>query len=173
VSNQEYCCGSTKNEIIQYMPVSTAGKLATDIGDINIVSTHWCICDYIGEIKVRLDIGRMRYAIAPGLYAAGKPGRQSPVLVSANYKLSFDVLRKNIAGLDAWILVLDSKGVNVWCAAGKGTFSTQELIDQILKVKLDKIVDTRQLIIPQLGAPGISAHIVAQESGFAVFYGPV
>src|SRR3972149_4169926 len=73
-------------------------------------------------------IGRDRCRVAPGLYALGAPGGDSPVLVTANYKLTFDVLRRDAAGLDAWILVLDTRGINVWCAAGEGTFGTEEAI---------------------------------------------
>jgi hypothetical protein len=93
--------------------------------------------------------------------------------VSANYKLSFDVLRKELKGLNLWILVLDTKGINVWCAAGKGTFGTNELLRLISLTKLDRIVDHRRLIAPQLGAPGISAHKVLKASGFRIHYGPV
>ena len=69
----------------------------------------------------------MAYTVEPGLYSVGNPGNDSPVLVSANYKLTFDVLRRNLAGLNCWLLILDTKGINVWCAAGKGTFGTDEL----------------------------------------------
>ena len=70
----------------------------------------------------------MRYKVDPGLYAVGRPTVESPVLVSANYKLSFDRLRSQLTGLDAWMLVLDTHGVNVWCSAGKGTFGTDEIV---------------------------------------------
>ena len=73
----------------------------------------------------------MDYRVEPGLYAVGSPTADSPVLVSANYKMSFDRLRSALPGVDAWILVLDTKGINVWCAAGKGTFGTDELVRRI------------------------------------------
>ena len=78
-------------------------------------------------MKVRWGIGRMNYRVDPGLYSLGNPDALSPVLVSANYKMSFDRLRESLPGRNAWILVLDTDGVNVWCAAGKGTFGTEEL----------------------------------------------
>ncbi|HQL32652.1 MAG TPA: hypothetical protein PK969_05305, partial [Treponemataceae bacterium] len=68
---------------------------------------------------LRLGIGRNKASVTPGLYFIGSPGAASPVLVSANYRLSFDALRKELSGIDAWILVVDTRGVNVWCAAGK------------------------------------------------------
>lgn len=115
----------------------------------------------------------MDYKVDPGLYALGNPDSGSPVLVSANYKLSFDQLREALPGRNAWILVLDTKGVNVWCAAGKGTFGTDELVRQILGSSLAKVVNHNLLIVPQLGAPGVSAHKVRKLSGFKVIYGPV
>jgi len=93
--------------------------------------------------------------------------------VTANYKLTFDALRKELTDLDVWVLVLDTKGVNVWCAAGKGTFGTTELLNRLAIVQLEKVVSHKTLILPQLGAPGVSAHEVQKSSGFKVIYGPV
>lgn len=70
-------------------------------------------------------------------------------------------------------MALDTKGVNVWCAAGKGTFGTTELINRLAIAQLDKVVAHRTLILPQLGAPGVSAHEVTKYTGFRVIYGPV
>jgi hypothetical protein len=95
------------------------------------------------------------------------------VFVTANYTLSFDALRSSLAGVDGHILVLDTKGINVWCAAGKGTFGTDELVHRIEAVGLSEVVEHRTLIVPQLGAPGVSAHEVKRRSGFKVEYGPV
>jgi hypothetical protein len=95
------------------------------------------------------------------------------VLVTANYKLTFDVLRSEIGGIDAWILVLDTVGVNVWCAAGKGTFGTDELVRRVQATKLGNVVSHRKLVVPQLGATGIAAQDVHRLCGFRVVYGPV
>jgi hypothetical protein len=127
----------------------------------------------MGRWQMRWGLGRTRYSIAPGLYAIGVPSGKSPVLVTANYKMTFDALRNDMNGHDAWILVLDTKGINVWCAAGKGTFGTDELVRQVLKNNLQVVVDHRVLILPQLGAPGVAAHKVLKTSGFKVVYGPV
>jgi hypothetical protein len=115
----------------------------------------------------------MNYTVVPGLYAVGNADRQSPVFVSANYKLSFDVLRRALDGIDGWILVLDTRGINVWCAAGKGTFGTEELVQRIRAVELDTIVEHRRLVVPQLGATGVAAHLVRKQTGFSVVFGPV
>jgi hypothetical protein len=115
----------------------------------------------------------MNYRVNPGIYAVGAPNGGSPVLVTANYKLSFDMLRRELSGFQAWIVVLDTRGINVWCAAGKGTFGTEELITRIRSTRLAEIVEHRKIILPQLGAPGVQAHIVKERTGFSVEYGPV
>jgi hypothetical protein len=113
------------------------------------------------------------HRVQPGLYQLGNPTPDSPVFTSANYTLSFDALRSALNGIDAWILVLDTKGINVWCAAGKGTFGTEELIRQISITDLPSIVSHRKIIVPQLGASGISWPEVMRKSQFLVEYGPV
>ena len=129
--------------------------------------------DLLGKIRMRLGINRSDYTVKPGLYALNSPDKASPVLVSANYKYSFDVLRAAAGELNAWILVLDTKGINVWCAAGKGTFGTEELIKRVKKSGLSKYLSHNTLILPQLGASGVAAHKVKAKTGFTVKFGPV
>ncbi|MGD8676990.1 MAG: mercury methylation corrinoid protein HgcA [Desulfobacterales bacterium] len=129
--------------------------------------------DRRGTLFARLGVGRDNYCITPGLYAIGTPDAQSPVMVTANYKLSFDVLRSHLAGISAWILVVNTRGINVWCAAGKGTFSTQEVAYRVQADRLADIVTHRRLILPQLSATGVSAHQVKSLCGFKIVWGPV
>lgn len=121
----------------------------------------------------RMGYRRSSHIVEPGLYSIGNPDAGSPVFVTANYTLSFDALRSSLDGIDGYILVLDTHGINVWCAAGKGSFGTDELVRRIELVNLKDIVGHRKLILPQLGAPGVSAHEVAGRTGFSVEYGPV
>ncbi len=129
--------------------------------------------DHWGHIQARWGYRRNEHLVAPGLYALGRPGPDSPVFVTANYTLSFDALRRSLPGRDGYLLVLDTRGVNVWCAAGKGSFGTEELVARIEAVGLGEVVSHRTLILPQLGATGVSAHEVKRRSGFTVKYGPV
>src|SRR5665811_1490211 len=85
--------------------------------------------DIMGSLKARWGINRMNFKVNPGLYSLGTPDSNSPVMVTGNYKMSFDALRKELTGINSYILVLDTKGVNVWCAASKGTFGTNELMN--------------------------------------------
>lgn len=180
---QTSCCGgegtksrcSTGNstesaELGEYWMI---GIVNTSTGKIPQVSTKLTINDTLGTWKTRWGINRMNYKVNPGLYCVGEPDKLSPVLVTANYKMSFDMLRRKLSGINAWILVLDTKGINVWCAAGKGTFGTDELVSRISGVNLAEIVSHKTIVLPQLGAPGISAHEVQRRSGFKVVFGPI
>ena len=149
------------------------GSILTPVGPVPQVSSSLTFADRLGTFKARWGIGRMSYTIEPGLYALGRPDEHSPVFVTANYKMSFDKLRQALPGRDVWILVLDTKGINVWCAAGKGTFGTMELVGRIESSGLSRIVSHRELILPQLAGPGVAAHHVKKLSGFKVIYGPI
>ena len=150
-----------------------SGHLEGPSGKVPRVTASLKREDRWGTIKARFGVGRMHYTVDPGLYALGQPDEDSPVLVTANYKMSFDSLRGSLPGRNAWILVLDTKGINVWCAAGKGTFGTEELLRRISASGLKDMVKHRDLILPQLGAPGVAAHLVKKFSGFKVHYGPI
>jgi hypothetical protein len=125
---------------------------------------------FLARVGVRRTGGHLA---RPGLYALGRPTPDSPVFVTANYTLSFDAVRSALAGRDAYILVLNTRGINVWCAAGKGTFGDGEIATRVRATRLGEVVSHRTLILPQLGAAGVSAEEVKRRTGFAVRYGPV
>jgi len=129
--------------------------------------------DRLGAWKARWGIGRMSYLVPAGLYAIGAPSREDPVVVTANYKMSYDIVRRELAGRNVWLLVLETFGINVWCAAGKGTFGTDELVRRIGATGLARLVRHRRLLLPILGAPGVAAHEVARRTGFTVRYATI
>ena len=86
------------------------GNISISDSSIPLVSDEISFKDFLGAVMVRWGINRDHYRVNPGLYAIGSPGPESDVFVTANYKLSFDALRKNLKGENGWILVLDTKG---------------------------------------------------------------
>lgn len=163
------CCGDKR----RFSGAWVTGTIETPAGLVPQIATKLSFKDTLGSWKCRWSIGRMNYKVEPGLYAVGAPDENAPVLVTANYKMTFDRLREKLGGLNLWIVVLDTDGVNVWCAAGKGTFGTEELIRRIGAVRLDLVVKHRTLILPELGAVGVAAHEVRRRTGFGVMYGTV
>lgn len=111
--------------------------------------------------------------VPAGLYAIGSPGHDDPVVVTANFKMSFDLVREALAGRNIWLLVLETYGINVWCAAGKGSFGTDELVKRIGATGIAGMVTHRKIILPILGAPGVAAHEVKKRTGFTVQYAAI
>jgi hypothetical protein len=142
-------------------------------GPVPRISSRLSTGDHLGACKARWGIGRMNYIVPPGLYAIGTPTAADLVLVTANYKMSYDIVRHALAGRNVWLLVLETFGINVWCAAGKGTFGTGELVTRVTSTGLSKVVSHRRLILPILGAPGVAAHEVARRTGFSVSYAAI
>lgn len=179
-SQQEACCGpsATPGGRPHERPGYTLCHFVDDIlntpsGAVPKVKTTLDRTDLWISIMARSGVRRNRLKVAPGLYAVGNPESDSPVLVTANYMLSFNILRSALKVTDAWILVLDTRGINVWCAAGKGTFSDQEVVLQVKRARLDQVVNHRELILPQLSATGVDAKAVKKACGFRVKWGPV
>ena len=169
------CCGADPlREDYVYGPAPyLTGEIPTPIGPVPRLSTKLTRADRLGAWRMRWGIARDDYRVRPNLYALGDPVAASPVLVTANYKLTLDALRGALPDLDAWVLVVDTRGINVWCAAGKGTFSADEVARMVEETRLAEVVEHRRLVLPQLAAPGVAAHRLKEACGFRVTYGPV
>ncbi len=149
------------------------GWQSTAVGLVPRVNAKWGISDHLDAILVRLGIGRDNYRISPGLYALGEPDENSPVLATCNFKLTFDKLRRELAARSCWVLVVETYGINVWCAAGKQSFNTEEVAGRVRSTGLDRLVNHRTLILPQLAAPAVAAHRLRKLCGFSGVFGPV
>ena len=129
--------------------------------------------DRLADAVAYLSLYMTFLRVDPGLYRVGSPGPGSPLLVTANFKLTFNLVRGALAGLDAYLLVVDTRGVNVWCAAGAGKFSTREVALSHRAFRLAEVPHREPAVLPQLAAPGVAKHKLRGEFGIAAAYGPV
>jgi ubiquinone/menaquinone biosynthesis C-methylase UbiE len=137
--------------------------------------------EHKSSLRTRLlDLWALFFRLIPpypkvrtGLYALGNPTSDSPVLVTGNFDLTVRRLTAAIDGeVDAWVLVADSAGINVWCAAGGGYFSAEKVIAALKAAHLDEVVDHHALILPQLCANGVDGWKIRRETGWGVHWGP-
>ncbi|MFQ5855081.1 MAG: corrinoid protein-associated methyltransferase CpaM [Anaerolineae bacterium] len=111
--------------------------------------------------------------VEPGLYRVGEPERKSPVLVTGNFDLTVRRLVRAIDGkVDCWLLVADSAGINVWCAAGGGYFTADKVIAAVRASGVENVVDHHALILPQLCANGVDGQRIRKELRWGVHWGP-
>ena len=125
-----------------------------------------------------LDLAQILLRVLPwpaksGLIRVGHPGRDAPVLVTCNYDLTVRRVLRALRGLDAYLLVAPTKGINVWCGAAGGYFTAHQVISVLRTSGIDELVDHRRLILPQLSAAGVERKLVEQRTGWRVVFGPV
>jgi ferredoxin len=108
-----------------------------------------------------------------GLVELGRPGRSSPVLVTCNYHLTVGRVRWALRGVNAHLLVANSRGINVWCAATGGLLTDHDVLSALKTTGIEDRVDHRRVILPQLAATGVERRVVEKKSGWQVVWGPV
>ena len=175
----EGCCGPSETDSRSLARPSSGsapwitGSVPTPAGDVPVAADTLTRRDRLGTWKARWGVGRMSYTVPPGLYAVGRPDPWSPVLVTANYKMSFDHVRAGLrrpVGLDPGPRhARDQRLVR----RREGDLRDGRAHRPGRGERLDQVVTHRTLIFPQLGAPGVAAHVVVKGSGFRVVYGPV
>jgi NAD-dependent dihydropyrimidine dehydrogenase PreA subunit len=108
-----------------------------------------------------------------GLSRIGNPDRRSPVFLTCNYALTVERVKKALQGLDAYLLVANSRGINVWCAATGGRLTNHDVISVLKTSGIERLVDHRDVIMPQLAATGVEASVVRKNAGWNTVWGPV
>jgi NAD-dependent dihydropyrimidine dehydrogenase PreA subunit len=96
-------------------------------------------------------------------------------LVTCNFHTTVRRLTRLLerAGVDAWLLVADSKGVNVWCAACGDEFDTHAVVSAVKTSGVEDRVDHRRLILPPLAAAGVRTDELRSLTGWSTRWGPV
>ncbi len=127
---------------------------------------------YLSDI-VQTALRFLPFPVKTGLRRLGSPGRGSPVLVTGNFGLTVRRLCRALSGIDAYLLVANSRGINVWCAAAGGHFTTDDVVAVIKTSGIGGLVDHRRLVLPQLAATGIERKALEERTGWRSVFGPV
>jgi acetyl-CoA decarbonylase/synthase complex subunit gamma len=110
--------------------------------------------------------------ITPGLYRVGNPGKESPVLVTVNFSLTYFTLQGYLEAsrVPSYMLIVDTEGLSVLTAVAAGKLSETLVREALVKSGIEQEVSHRTLIIPGYAAP-LSGRI-EQETGWKVMVGP-
>ena len=108
-----------------------------------------------------------------GCRRIGSPDRDSPVFLTCNFHLTVHRVKKALKEIDCYLLVANSKGINVWCAATGGHLNNHSVISVLKTSGIEEQVDHRKLILPQLAASGIEKKVIQKKTGWKVIWGPV
>jgi len=108
-----------------------------------------------------------------GMIKIGNPDRNSPVFMTCNYHLTVERVKKALDGMDCYLLVANSRGINVWCGATGGHFTNHDVISVLKTSGIEEFVNHRNVVMPQLAAAGVEARVVEKKTGWKVIWGPV
>jgi NAD-dependent dihydropyrimidine dehydrogenase PreA subunit len=108
-----------------------------------------------------------------GLIKLGNPNRGSSVFLSGNYHLTVERVKRALKGIDAYLLIANSRGINVWCAATGGLFTNHDVMSVLKTSGVEELVDHRDVIMPQFAATGVEAKLIKRKTGWNVVWGPV
>lgn len=109
----------------------------------------------------------------PGLITIGDPDETSPVFLTGNYYLTVAKLKKVLQGMDCFLLVVNTHGINVWCAATGGHFTDHGVISVLKTSGITTMVDHKTVILPQLAAAGVEPKNIKKKTGWDIVWGPV
>ena len=116
----------------------------------------------------------LRFPCETGIFAMGTPTPESPVLVTCNFDYTVRHLKKYLIDKDinCYLLVVNTNGTNVWCAAAEGIFPTEKVLSHLKPYEVQELVNHKRLILPQLAAAGIKRKVLS-EHGWEGRFGPV
>jgi ubiquinone/menaquinone biosynthesis C-methylase UbiE len=110
-------------------------------------------------------------AVRSGIYAIGHPTSQSHVLLTGNFLASVVAVSSAMAGRDAYLVVEDTDGWNVWCAGDAGLFNAERAAALFSLHALDEVVERRRIVVPRLA--GRVRSRLAALTGWEVEIGPL
>jgi acetyl-CoA decarbonylase/synthase, CODH/ACS complex subunit gamma len=108
----------------------------------------------------------------PGLYRVGNPDKNSPVLMTVNFSLTFFTLEGYLESsrIPCFMLIVDTEGLSVLTAVAAGKLNETLVRDSLKKFDVENEVTHRKLIIPGYASP-LSGRI-EEATAWKVLVGP-
>jgi len=110
--------------------------------------------------------------VEPKVYSIGTPGKDSPVLVTTNFSLTYYTVAPEIENskVGSYLLVVDTEGMSVLTAWAADKFNEQVIAQWMQRENLETLVSHRKLIIP--GYVAILSGKLEEVTGWEVIVGP-
>ncbi|MBU6996072.1 MAG: acetyl-CoA decarbonylase/synthase complex subunit gamma [Theionarchaea archaeon] len=115
---------------------------------------------------------RRPVSVDAGLRTFGTPTKESPLLATTNFALTYYTVASDIesSGLNAYLLVFDTEGLGVEASVAGGQLDAYKAKEAIEKTQVKDVVSHKKIIIPGMAAR-ISGEL-EQISGWEVLVGP-
>jgi acetyl-CoA decarbonylase/synthase complex subunit gamma len=161
-------------DVLKWREAITASMLMSRYADLLIMHSldGWVLLpQLIWRFNLYTD-PRKPVSVEAGIRMFGNPDKNSPVLITTNYALTFFTVESDIkaAGLDCYLIVADSGGLSVESAVAGRYFSAESIVTALKDTGVQDLVSHRTLIIPGLAAR-LSGE-TEEASGWRILVGP-
>jgi acetyl-CoA decarbonylase/synthase complex subunit gamma len=139
------------------------------------------LSDLKGELLFPLLLQRLNIYTDPqrpmtteqGVYPIGNPDKNSPVLITSNFSLTYFIVSGEIESsrVPSWLMVLNTDGLSVLTAWAAGKFVGDVIGPFVKKSGIEEKTDVRKIIIPGAAAI-ISGDLEEELPGWEISIGP-
>jgi acetyl-CoA decarbonylase/synthase complex subunit gamma len=111
--------------------------------------------------------------VLPGIYEINSPDKNSPLLVTTNFSITYFSIANEVegSGWPGWLLVADSEGMSVLTAWAAGKFDAERIAKDAKAFNVEEKVAHRKIIIPGHVAV-ISGELEEEMPGWEIMVGP-
>ena len=161
-------------DVLKWRETITASMLMSRYADLLIMHSldGWVLLpQLIWRFNLYTD-PRKPVSVESGIRTFGHPDKNSPVLITTNYALTFFTVESDIktAGLDCYLIVVDTGGLSVESAVAGRYFSAESIVSALKETEAENLVNHKTLIIPGLAAR-LSGE-TEEASGWKILVGP-
>jgi acetyl-CoA decarbonylase/synthase complex subunit gamma len=166
--------GEISEDVLEWREAVTASMLLTRYADLLIMHSlngGVLLPQLIWRFNIYTD-PRKPVSVEAGIREYGKPDRDSPVLVTSNYALTYFTVESDIkaANLDCYLVVIDTGGLSVESAVAGRNLTPDTIAAAFKEYNVGSLVNHTTLIIPGLAAR-ISGD-TEEATGWRVLVGP-
>jgi acetyl-CoA decarbonylase/synthase complex subunit gamma len=110
--------------------------------------------------------------VEPKVYEIGEPGKDSPVIFTTNFSLTYYTVESDVEAsrVPSYILVVDTEGTSVLTAYSGDKLNEKVVADAMAKYKVEEMVNHRKLIIP--GYVAVMSGKLEEATNWEVLVGP-
>jgi len=161
-------------EVLQWKETIISSMLISRYADLLIMHSleGWVLLPLlIWRFNIYTD-PRKPVSVEPGVRTFGSPDKDSPVLLTTNYALTYFTVESDIkyANLNCYLIVVDTNGISVESAVAGRYLTAEKIAKELKESGIADSVNHRYLVLPGLAAR-LSGE-VEEATGWNVIVGP-
>jgi acetyl-CoA decarbonylase/synthase complex subunit gamma len=157
-----------------FKEATLAAALIIRYSDLEILHTleTWSLLPLLTLRENIYTDPRRPVAVAPGLRVIGTPDENSPLLVTANFALTYFTVESDLqsSGVNCYLMVVDTEGLGVEVSVAGRQLTAEKVAEMLKSSGVEGKVKHRKLLIP-----GFAARLkgdIEDATGWELLVGP-